>query len=116
MSNLASTSIFVEFGATCSVVEFAEIGKSEHNRVPKEVRKIRILEATGASTRVPVCINTVRVEKPTERAIFTQGSASTRAPVCRNTARVDGSAQLKFPFFEGNTVVLINTARVNGPA
>src|ERR1044072_6762703 len=66
--NLASTSIFVKFGVTCSVVDFAEIGKSEYNRVSKEVRKIIILKVTDASTRPPVCINTARVEKPPERA------------------------------------------------
>ena len=66
--------------------------KSEHNRVPKEVRKIRILEATEASTRAPVCINTARVEKPPERAKIAKVRASTRAPVCINTARVDGPA------------------------
>src|ERR1051325_1003144 len=94
-SNLASTSIFVEFGATCFVVEFTKIGKSEHNRVPKEMRKISILEATEASTRALVCINTTRVEKPSERAKITQDSESTRAPVCINTARVDWPALAK---------------------
>ena len=80
------------------------------------MRKIRIFKVTEASTRVPVCSNTARVEKPSERAKTTQDSESTRVPVCSNTARVDGSAQLKFPFLEGNTAVLINTARVDGPA
>ena len=75
-----------------STIKQFQIGKSEHNRVPKEVRKIRILEATEASTRAPVCINTARVEKPPERAKIAKVRASTRAPVCINTARVDGPA------------------------
>ena len=80
------------------------------------MRKIRILEATEASTRAPVCINTARVEKPSERVKITQDSESTRAPVCINTARVDWPALAKNLKQEGNTTVLINTARVYGPA